>query len=250
MSLSRGDVVLHRLRTGIQPSARTVIVVAHPDDETLGLGGSLGLFLDATVVQVTTGAKAGQSSAMRRGEREAAFAAAGWTTPVIECHVPDQAVHEHLDELIDVLRVMLADADVVWTHPYEGGHHDHDSLAFLVQTVCDRLQQQQGHAPDRLEFASYHWNGTTRIAGAFDPPGDRSVVSVGLTGTRLAQKRAASAAYVSQAGIVRWFPADREVYRPAPRYDFHRAPAHGCLYERKRWPLTHQAWQAAIARAA
>jgi LmbE family N-acetylglucosaminyl deacetylase len=249
--MTRSSVVLHRLRHGIAPSARAVVVVAHPDDEVVGLGGSIGLFQDVTVVMLTGGGK-GQPDgvAIRRAEREAAWRAADWTMPLIECDVPDQAVHAQAAALIAQLQIVISSALVVWTHPYEGGHPDHDAAAFIVQTACDRLVQRGQPAPERIEFASYHWNGVRRIAGEFYPPSDPAIVGVPIMGERLARKRRARDAYASQAAILRWFRDDRECYRPAPRYDFLRAPlAPGCLYERKKWALTHAEWTKAIVRA-
>ena len=257
--MTAAGLVLKQVRAGEGVPARVLIVVAHPDDETVGLGGTLPLLEAATILQLTDGApdwpaawtRAGCPDraayrALRGAEREAAWTAAGWTVPVVACDAPDQQAHLRLSALLAPLEVMLATVEVVWTHPYEGGHPDHDTAAWLVQTACDRLGAR---APGRLEFASYHSNGLKRIAGDFWPC-DWAAVRVAIPEERLAQKQRALAAYVSQASVLRWFTPAMERYRIAPRYDFtHPPPPPAVWYERLGWPTTGAQWRAAVARA-
>lgn len=259
--MTRAEGFFYRLASGIQTSVPLVLVTAHPDDETLSCGGSLGLCPQAVVVQLTDGshpdpaqwAKVGVSTradyaAVRQAERDAAKTAAGWAHRVIDGGVPDQAVHEHFPALRAWLRPMLGAATVVMTHPYEGGHPDHDATAYLVQTVCDDLAAQ---APERVEFASYHWNGARRVTGAFWTDPTVRDWTITLTPERRAQKARACAAYVSQAKFLSRFPMTQERYRIAPRYDFTQPPpTPACLYDRKRWPLSNAALRAAMARVA
>jgi LmbE family N-acetylglucosaminyl deacetylase len=46
---------------------RTVLVVAHPDDETLGCGALLARFADLTIIHVTDGAPRRGDDAARAG---------------------------------------------------------------------------------------------------------------------------------------------------------------------------------------
>ncbi len=234
--------VLRQIRGGKTVSVPTVIVTAHADDETLGMGGTLGLFQHACLVQLTDCGRA------RHLERHAACAAAAWTMPVIDCEAPDHGVHLHGAAILSRIQTFLADAEAVFTHPYEGGHPDHDSAAFLVQTACERLGAA---APMRYEFASYHFDGQRRAAGDFYPRGQSDITRVPITGDRLEAKRRALACYGSQASIVRWFNPALECYRPAPTYRFDRGPqVPACLYERKGWPLSNAAWLATIKQVA
>src|SRR5689334_1933438 len=58
-------------------TARTVVVVAHPDDETIGLGAQLRRFRDLLIVHVTDGAPRRIGDAVRSGfDGPAAYAAA------------------------------------------------------------------------------------------------------------------------------------------------------------------------------
>ncbi len=256
--MTRGTAVLEQLARGRSVADRVVIVTAHPDDETLGLGGSLGLLPHATIVQVTDGAmddpdawtKAGVTSReayadLRHDERVAAFTAAAWDLPWIGLGVTDQHTTRHLGTLPGLVALALAYADVVVTHPYEGGHPDHDSAAFAVQQACESM----AHPPDRLEFASYHWDGQRRIVGRFWPP-SAPVTGVLIRGEQLARKQRALAAYRSQHSVIRWFNPAVECYRIAPRYDFtHPPPPPACLYDRKAWQTTSAQWRAAAAAA-
>lgn len=247
--MTRGEAMLHRLRRGLKTSARTFIVTAHPDDETFGLGGSLGLMQAASIVQLTDGAAGVTSAETRRAERFAAFAAAGWSSlTIFDCFLPDQGVYERLADMVHFVCGQIAGADVVFTHPYEGGHPDHDAAAFIVQLACNRLGAL---APDRLEFASYHFDGRRRVAGAFWPVSRSLEWCIEISGDRLHRKQRAIAAYASQANVARWFTPAVERYRVAPGYDFHEPPTTpACLYERKRWPLTNADLRAAMARCA
>ncbi len=257
--MTRGAAVLKQLTRGERVTERVLIVTAHPDDETLSLGGSLGLFDAALIVQLTDGAiddpdawtKAGVSSradyaTLRARERKAAFLAAGWHLATLDVGITDQETRASLGALLAATVAALAPVAVVFTHAYEGGHPDHDSAAFVVQEACARLAQP----PERLEFASYHWDGVTRRAGVFWPVDGHAVVTVELRGDRLTRKQAALACYASQASVTRWFPVSREAYRIAPTYDFSLAPSTpGCWYDRKAWKTTSAQWRTSAAAA-
>ncbi len=54
--MNPGEAILARLAAGGPIAERVMIVVAHPDDETIGLGAQLRRFEDALLVHVTDGA--------------------------------------------------------------------------------------------------------------------------------------------------------------------------------------------------
>src|ERR1041385_7109347 len=125
---------------------RTVVVAAHPDDETIGLGGQLASMSEVFLVHVTDGAPRSRPdwktySATRRAELLAAAAIAGIPeNRCIEIGLADQESARHLIELSCHLSRIFADVrpEVVFTHPYEGGHPDHDACAFAVaHAECD-----------------------------------------------------------------------------------------------------------------
>src|SRR5205085_11027704 len=64
------------------PAGRAALVVAHPDDETLGLGGQLPRLNGLTIIHVTDGAPRNRHDASRHGfATAAAYAAARRRAP-------------------------------------------------------------------------------------------------------------------------------------------------------------------------
>ncbi|MEO5568891.1 MAG: hypothetical protein ABIR92_10385, partial [Gemmatimonadaceae bacterium] len=55
------------------------------------------------------------------------------------------------------------------THPYEGGHSDHDSTAFAVHLATGMLLREGRRAPIILELTSYHNYGGARRLFSFLP---------------------------------------------------------------------------------
>ena len=239
------------------------MVIAHPDDETLAMGGRLPLFKNLRLIQLTDGAPRQPSETRRAAyaaEREAEMRLALDRLGIalsqrLQCGISDQQTMFHLGMLAKTLQSDLRGMEFVFTHPYEGGHPDHDAAAFAVQTACD-LMSCAGHtAPLRLEFASYHCRDGQRIAGAFWPDPSCPEVIASLDREARARKREAVACYRSQSAVVAWFDPDVERYRLAPRYDFLRPPPPGsALYDSFGWSAASTAWReqarAALAQIA
>lgn len=222
---------------------RHLVVVAHPDDETISCGGLLQQLSSVTLVQLTSGANGDPAmTARRRAERTAALAALQVSPDVIDCGVSDRSAHLRLDVLLARVREAAARADVVWAHPYEGGHLDHDTAAWLVQPVAPSI---------RLEFASYHWDGTGSQFGRFWPHSNARESARVLRGDAWTRKAAALAAYESQAAILRKFrEPEIERYRQAPVYDFSRpATPIASRWDVKRYAPTTAIWRQIVATA-
>lgn len=228
-------------------NARHLIVVAHPDDETISASLLLSTLPRVRVVQLTTGVMDGGMSAdAREAERAAAWTAAQWAMPIERLDVPARAAHLHLDRLESALRLALEGADVVWTHPYEGGHLDHDTAARLVQEILTPVPC----APTRMEFASYHAKPETGDCfGDFWPDVQHEAWPAVLDESDWARKQAALAAYSSQAHILRKFRQPRiEVYRRAPHYNFVLPPPLPIWrWERRGYQPAMRAWREAFA---
>src|SRR3954452_6783766 len=122
---------------------RVAIVVAHPDDETLGLGAQLPRLPGLAIVHVTDGAPRDLGDARRLGfetteayaaarhrELETAMALAGiGSDALIGLGVPDQEAAHHLAAVAIRLADLFCEKriEIVFTHAYEGGHPDHDA---------------------------------------------------------------------------------------------------------------------------
>lgn len=251
--------LIERLAGGERIGERVALVVAHPDDETIGLGSRLSLLDDLTLIHLTDGAPDDPSfaesagfgdpmsyAAARRAELDRALTALG-AVPArrVALGLTDQRVHEEMESLVNALVAALAGHAAVITHAYEHGHNDHDSAALAVTLACARLGAT---APERFEFAGYHRVGVTVAFGRFrrDPTAPETLLP--LTAGQIAAKRAAFAAHATQAGILTSFDPARETLRRTPDYDWSApAPPRKAAYELWGFGRTALAWRAAIA---
>jgi LmbE family N-acetylglucosaminyl deacetylase len=139
--------LIARLAANERIRERVALVVAHPDDETVGVGSRLHLFDDLTLIHVTDGTPDGIGfarragfpdnaayAAARRAELDAALVALGAAPRRRSAYgLGDQRAHEHLPAPVAGFPSNIAgNAAGVVTHAYEHGHPDHDTAALAV----------------------------------------------------------------------------------------------------------------------
>lgn len=242
---------------------RVAIVVAHPDDETLGVGALLPRLVDVTLVHVTDGAPRGGEDARRHGfpspedyatarrhELAAATGLAGMPADRLIClGVPDQGVASRVAETARRLVPLIRDAEVVLTHAYEGGHPDHDATAFAVHAASRMIGQSSARGPAIVDFPLYRLGpegGWLRQSFA----DERGAAVLRLTAAERDLKRRMIAAHATQRETLEGFGAADEWFRPAPSYDFTALPNEGALlYERYGWGLTGARWRDLVSAA-
>jgi len=247
-----------RLASGEPIPERVGVVVAHPDDETLWSGSLLPRLENGLLIHITDGAPDDMEDAHRLGfqtrssyartrenEIRTALRVLGADVARRSYRIRDKCAAEDLHALHLRLMRDLKGADLVISHPYEGGHPDHDAAAWAVAAACRGLGRQ---APSKLEFACYHELEGERVFGRFWPgPPEHERPIAGPERTRLAEAVAAHGTQVDVIGD--WVPT-RELWRAAPEYDFGAPPAPDrALYDRFGWEMTSTRF-CALARVA
>lgn len=229
------------------------VVVAHPDDETIGCGGQLFRLRGVRVVLVTDGAPrppAGPSHPSSRSrEWHAALSVAA--VPIDQRHelgIPDQsaafAVREITDELAALFRRYRT--RMVLTHAYEGGHPDHDATALAVHRAAGTLARD-AHDVTIVEMPFYRSVEGCFAWQSFVPLDDCPAAVAHLDAHQVRIKRAMCEAHASQAGVLRHMAPDHELFRLAPAHDFRSAANGGqLLYERYDWGLDGAGWRALV----
>ena len=135
------------------------------------------------------------------------------------------------------------------THAFEGGHGDHDAVAFAVHAAAGRLALSE--RPTLVEMPFYHAAPDGWRRQAFLPQagsGPERVLELDVALREL--KARMVAAHVSQADTLRSFDNTAERFRVAPAHDFTARPHGGdLLYERHGWNLDWPGWLAHVAAA-
>lgn len=241
-------------QTPVEFPGPVLVVAAHPDDEILGLGAHLRSFREVQILHVTDGAPRSipqreAYAATRRRELECALALAGVSPNQATClGAVDQESSFALVTLSRMVAERLPGVGLVFTHPYEGGHPDHDAAAFIV-AAATRLYERRGlRAPGVFEFTSYHNGNPSGPAwmktGEFLPEPAVHPVTLTLSTETQARKRQMLECFASQMEVVNLFPVTEERIRRAPRYDFTLPPHPGRLfYEDQDWGVTGTIWR-------
>jgi LmbE family N-acetylglucosaminyl deacetylase len=245
-----------------QHRPRILLVAAHPDDETIGAGALLSRNKHISILHATDGAPLEMSDALSAGfssrgaygsariaeAREALGLAGVEASNVFNMRLIDQRLSFCLAELTArIVETLTREApDIVLTHAYEGGHPDHDSVAFACHTaheICSNSQRRP--APRLMEFAGYHGeNGSIKTHEFLFAMGAQEIQHR-LTLNEQNLKTLMLTTFRTQAKTLQPFlPPQIEKYRYAPKYDFYRPPHSGKLfYEHFDWGMDGATWR-------
>jgi LmbE family N-acetylglucosaminyl deacetylase len=238
---------------------RVLILVAHPDDETLACGGEMEHWPGCLIVHTTTGSPrdvkyardagfASQAEYAEARQRELACSLShvgGRETANLG--LTDQESWRDLAFLTRRVKTLIEEINpaAIVTHPYEGGHPDHDAAAFAVQHSCTQLGSA---APVRIEGAFYN-----RFGGQFQT--NRFLPGVPETEIELASKTQTRkekmfACFASQSSVLALFSTSVERFRFAPEYVFSQPAHEGPLnYETLGWGITSAMWIESVRQA-
>jgi LmbE family N-acetylglucosaminyl deacetylase len=254
-----------RRALGIEPGATpplTLILAAHPDDETIAVAGHLmRLASRVVVVHLTDGAPldgrdaaaAGYTSRIayafaRRQELMKALAIAGVASiHVVSLGIVDQQTSFAMADIARrvVSLVTTVRPSVVITHAYEGGHPDHDTAAFAARGAEQLLRRIGREVPALLEFPSYRADADGVAFGSFLADPGTHALDLPLSFEQSERRERMLAAFVTQQRVLAPFHGrTHETFRVAPSYDFQQPPHAGVLhYERFDWGMTGPRWR-------
>jgi LmbE family N-acetylglucosaminyl deacetylase len=236
------------------PAPRAMVVVAHPDDETIALGAHLSTLPGVLIVHATDGAPrdlndgraqgfadAGAYASARRSELRGAMRIAGISeTALIGLGYADQEAAFSLVDLSTHLADLFDDheIEIVFTHAYEGGHPDHDATAFATHAAVALSRRRRGREPLLIEAPLYHAKGGETVRQRFIAIPGTSEIIVELSPASREQKALMFACHATQRETLKLFHWDNERFRRAPAYYFSEAPNGGeILYDGLPWRL-------------
>jgi N-acetylglucosamine malate deacetylase 2 len=239
---------------------RTLVVVAHPDDEVIGCGALLQRMREPVVVFCTDGAPRQSKwwqhyqsreaySRLRRDEARQALSHAAVRDLEFLCDqhreaFVDQELFRRLPDAIIALGLLVKryQPQALLTHAYEGGHPDHDACCFITSVVA------RGAGLPAWEMPLYHRD--ARAKSVHQQFVQRNGFEVELQVGAHEQERKAHmlAAYASQGDIISAFDASIERLRPLYGYDFTLPPHTGKLnYELWEWEMSGEQVSRAFA---
>jgi N-acetylglucosamine malate deacetylase 2 len=238
------------------PMPRAMVVVAHPDDETIALGARMERLGETHFVHVTDGAPRNEEDSRAHGfktldeyrqardqELSGMFCEAGLQWVNRTClNFRDQEASLNLAAITRQVAQHVAEdePEIIFTHPYEGGHPDHDACAFAVHHAVAMNRARGGGRPLVIEASFYHAGPAGFEAGTFlSHDGWMPEMFYELSEAERERKQKLVACFATQSETLKGFHDATERFRIAPVYDFTRPPHAGkLLYEHYSWGMT------------
>lgn len=223
---------------------RILLVVPHPDDETLMCAGAIARArkkeAQVFTMVLTHGCDALESLS---ASKQAAHTIKIRTRKEEFLNVAKQldiqvisfgkraahTVHLSLDEIWPEVKATLETygIDQIWVPAYEGGHPDHDAVNGMVSIMLKEISI--------LEFSAYHFADRKLITNAFIVPSGHDQVLL-LTAEEQRLKKSCLDAYASMKKKLQVFHVIQEMFRPLPRYNYRKIPHKPPLYyQRNHW---------------
>lgn len=232
---------------------RTLVIVAHPDDESVSCGALLQRIATSSVVFCTDATpenpyfwkpfysrEAYQN--LRRMEAVKAMKIAGVSDveflagASLDSAFHDQYLYRVLPQAMQALdRIFLEFRPRAILAPaYEGGHPDHDCCSFLANALGRK------YGIPVWEMPLYHRCATGTMLCQFFLDRRGTEVELAPEGDELRIKKHMIDVYQSQTSVWSFVrPGMVETFRPQPEYDYRRPPHLGLLnYEAWQWPMT------------
>ncbi len=230
------------------PSAVHLVLAAHMDDESLGLGAWISAWnnrRESVHVAFFTQGEPRNSGFFAHGDQAELYAARRRTEailagrslgiPLRQLHFggfPDLELARHLDPAwIWIMRLIQSlQPTSVYAPAYEGGHPDHDSINFLASHLSDRPGRRR-----IWEYPLYTQANGRVLYRSFNRSQGLELVFPSRASDRRRKRRALSC-YLSQRSTLQYFPAAEERIRALPRHDYSRPPVEPTVYELWGWP--------------
>jgi LmbE family N-acetylglucosaminyl deacetylase len=229
----------------LNPTDRCAIIVAHPADEVVGAGCLISKLANVSVLHVTDGAPRDTtatdagfeeiSAYAEARKRECLSALALANVPrdrVVELAVPDHSAPERLAEITKQVTSFLqqSGADIVVTHPYEGGHPDHDATAFATHAAV-RLMEHNGFKPPVIFEMALHPSddGISKVPEFLRGP-KMETTTMFHDERAQALKQRMFDCFETQRKSLQTSPIGPEKFRRPPEYDFSVLPQTGRLH--------------------
>lgn len=227
----------------LEEDSHIAVVVAHQDDESIGFGGQLSRMPNCLMVHVTDGSPADprewrdrgfkdrqEYAEIRRREVTDALNIVGHAGPRESFAIADQEVCFELSESTQRLVDMFLKHDIryVLTHAYEGGHPDHDAVAFAAH-AAKKILALRGVQLSLIEAPFFRPEGEDSIKQSFVPTQQVATFSYHLRPAQQEQKRKMFDAHATQRSTFAKMSTAQEWLREAPDYDFRDFPNSGTL---------------------